>query len=86
MKSKEKIKEYNKNATKEEQLKRIWKIEEKNAIVLEGNSQRVNISIHAGLWNEIPNTINKSKLMQNLLKAFLEKDKKCEIILRRAEI
>lgn len=86
MKTSEQIKEYNKNSTKEEQLKRVWKIEERNAIVLEGNNQRVNISIHAGLWNEIPKGVNKSRLMQNLLKSFLEKDTKCEIILRKAEI
>jgi len=86
MKTKEKLQEYNKNATKEEQLKRVWKIKEKNCIVLEGNKQRVNISVHAGLWNEIPSAINKSELMQKLLKDFLEKDTKTKIVLKRAEI
>lgn len=86
MKTAEQNKEYNKNSTKEEQLKRAWEIEEKNCIVIEGNKQRINVSIHAGLWNKIPNTINKSALMQKLLKDFLEKDLKKEIVLRPAEI
>lgn len=75
---------YNKAMTKEEQLKKVWKIEEKNCIILEGNKQRVNISIHSALWKEIPDTINKSKLMEKLLKDFLEKDNKKEIVLKRS--
>lgn len=78
--------DYNQDMTKTEQLKRVWKIEQKDCIVLEGNKQRINISIHAGLWNEIPDQINKSALVQKLLKDFLEKDLKQRIILTKAQI
>lgn len=81
---KEKRKVSNYNATKENQLKKVWTIEEKKAFVIEGNKQRVNITINSGLWNEFKNIHNKSRLMEELLRKFLEKEKGKEVILRKS--
>lgn len=77
---------YNKRKTKEEASKKVYEMENNGKIVIEGNKQRVNITIHAGLWGKLDSfTDNKSGVVETLLKKYIEDCEGKEIILRKSE-
>lgn len=82
--TKEDVREWNKNLTKEESNKSIDEYIEDGKIVIESKTQRVNITISSGLWRSAEKvTSNRSRLMEKLLREYLEKFKGKDIILRK---
>lgn len=79
-------KKHNQTRTKQEALKKVWSTENNGKLVIEGNKQRVNITIHAGLWKELNSiTDNKSLLVEKLIQKYIEDAEGKEIILRKSE-
>lgn len=77
---------YNENQTKKQILKNIYEIEEKGKLIIEGDKQRVNITINGGLWKRFGDKVGskeKSQIVEKLIKKYLEENEEIEIILRK---